>query len=209
MPKGSFKRTLEMNRKMSEMLKGRIFSEEHRKHLSESRKGKPIKPQCGFQKGVKHWNWKGGPIAIICSVCGNTFKVPLSFSGHKFCSTVCCGEWMRKSRLGKNNPSWNGGKTPVNQKERNAKEYREWRNLIFASNNYTCQICGARGGWNKILKERISLNAHHLKSWSGYTNLRLDNNNGITLCSDCHKLVHWFNKNYKFNKGLSYEQPKS
>lgn len=66
-------------------------------------------------------------------------------------------------------------------KERKTPEYINWRKKVFERDNYTCQICGQKGG---------ELNAHHIKPFSKYKNKRIDINNGITLCQKCHKLIH-------------------
>lgn len=76
---------------------------------------------------------------------------------------------------------WKGGITPINSKIRNSTEYSIWRKAIFERDNYTCQECGERGG---------HLNAHHIKPFSIFPELRLDMNNGISLCNDCHKTKH-------------------
>lgn len=55
---------------------------------------------------------------------------------------------------------------------------REWRIKVFKRDNYTCQNCRVRGG---------KLQAHHVKSYREYPELRHDIDNGQTLCVDCHK----------------------
>ena len=64
---------------------------------------------------------------------------------------------------------------------RNSREYQEWRASVFERDHYTCQNCGQVGG---------TINAHHIKSFKDYPDLRLEVNNGITLCLKCHKLAH-------------------
>lgn len=65
--------------------------------------------------------------------------------------------------------------------DRNKPEYFEWRIFVYERDNYTCQICGKRGG---------ELNAHHIKPWSKFPDLRFSVDNGVTLCKKCHKYVH-------------------
>lgn len=76
---------------------------------------------------------------------------------------------------------WDGGKTPVNQRERSSKEYSEWRKAVFNRDNFTCQICGQVGG---------GLQAHHVKPWATNVNERYQVSNGVTLCVKCHKALH-------------------
>ena len=60
-------------------------------------------------------------------------------------------------------------------------EYNEWRKAVFKRDDYTCQRCGKRGG---------RLQAHHIKAWAKYPDLRYDVANGITYCVECHKQHH-------------------
>lgn len=64
---------------------------------------------------------------------------------------------------------------------RNVVPLREWRRKIFERDDYTCDICGQRGG---------ALNAHHLDCWSAYPEKRFDEDNGVTLCVKHHKQFH-------------------
>ena len=53
-----------------------------------------------------------------------------------------------------------------------------WRKDVFKRDNFTCQKCGEKSG---------KIEAHHIKSWSEYPDLRFDVGNGLTLCQCCHK----------------------
>lgn len=98
---------------------------------------------------------------------------------------------LRKSLAirGKKHWNWQGGITATHFKERSNLKLKEWRRQVFARDNYTCQKCNSRSqkGCN------VYLEAHHIKSWAKYPELRYDLNNGLTLCKDCHKLTD----NYK------------
>ena len=72
------------------------------------------------------------------------------------------------------------------QDERKKPAYKEWRIAVFERDNYTCAHCGKVGG---------NLNAHHIKPYAEYPELRLDINNGITLCEECHRKVHGKGRN--------------
>ena len=67
------------------------------------------------------------------------------------------------------------------QNGRRSGEYADWRKKVFERDDYTCQMCGKRGG---------KLNAHHIKEYAKYPNLRYEVSNGVTLCEKCHKGVH-------------------
>ena len=64
---------------------------------------------------------------------------------------------------------------------RNSQQYKNWRTSVFERDEYTCQRCNQVGG---------ELNAHHIKPYKKYKELRLDLDNGITLCKKCHIKIH-------------------
>lgn len=94
---------------------------------------------------------------------------------------VKISESRRGLLSGDKHPLWKGGITPKNQKIRHSVELRLWRESVFARDNWTCQDCGRVGG---------KLNAHHIKPFSRFPELRTSIDNGITLCNECHRLRH-------------------
>lgn len=67
------------------------------------------------------------------------------------------------------------------QDYRKCEDYKKWRIDVFNRDFFTCQCCGQVGG---------ILNAHHIKEFSKYPELRFKVDNGITLCKSCHKEIH-------------------
>lgn len=80
---------------------------------------------------------------------------------------------------GKKHWNWQGGVAYYRDTIEQSPEYKQWRKAIFERDGYTCLVCGEVGG---------RLNAHHIKSFKKYPEVRFEVNNGITLCIDCHCL---------------------
>jgi 5-methylcytosine-specific restriction endonuclease McrA len=58
----------------------------------------------------------------------------------------------------------------------------KWAREVKTRDNHKCQECGTTE----------DLEAHHIKSWADYPDLRLDVSNGITLCHACHVKLHGY-----------------
>jgi endogenous inhibitor of DNA gyrase (YacG/DUF329 family) len=109
-----------------------------------------------------------------CIVCGDTFK---SAKRILTCSVKCRRTHASMAQQGEKSHRWQGGKTSKSIKARRLPGYRMWRESVFERDNYTCQLCGQRGG---------KLTAHHIKLFSQHPEYALDTGNGITLCWTCH-----------------------
>ena len=81
---------------------------------------------------------------------------------------------------GEKHHSWKGG-ISINVHSTSEPRYKKWRNNVFERDSWTCQTCRARG---------VYLEAHHIKSWTKYPELRYILDNGVTLCRECHKLTN-------------------
>jgi hypothetical protein len=146
------------------------FVKEHHPTKGKTKRDFPQLSHSGRKKGSIAWN-KG----IKRTWCSPTFKHGkdnINF-GRKTATVT-----------GENHPNWKGGITPINHKIRDSLKMREWIKKILERDNYTCQICGTRG---------CHLHIHHIKSFSNFSELRFDINNGQTLCKECHYNVHTIN----------------
>lgn len=85
--------------------------------------------------------------------------------------------------------NWKGGKSSVNNKIRSSLEYKQWREAVFARDDWTCQFCGKRGGQ--------TLHADHIKPFAYYPELRLELSNGRTLCVPCHKTTDTYGNKFR------------
>jgi len=70
-------------------------------------------------------------------------------------------------------------KTPENKRERH-RFRRETQMKVFERDDFTCQICGVRGG---------ILHVDHIQSWAMYPELRFEMDNCRTVCMACHYYI--------------------
>lgn len=149
-----------------------------------------------------------------CIQCDNEFIINREFSSKKFCCHECSvdnkrgvplseehklkvklnharhwvGRKLTKEQIEKltyhskgNKYAYKNGTTPELRRVRNSWEMLEWKKKIYAKCGFSCSICFCK---NK------KLNAHHIKEFSKYPELRFDVNNGVALCYECHRAVH-------------------
>lgn len=125
--------------------------------------------------GKNNPNYRGGK--SNCKDCGKELAQRYSWRHNSRCR-----DCYKKNNMGYNSPNWRGGKSSESVLLRSSIKNKQWRNSVFERDDFTCQICGDSGGGN--------LNAHHVKEWAKYPELRFNLDNGITLCKDCHVNIH-------------------
>jgi len=137
---------------------------------------------------------RGSLVTLCCDYCRSDFTVRPSEvrHGRRFCSNECRYAGMR----GPNGAGSLRYRTPISPPNKGTGNgsrdgyfsrtadgpIDRWRLTVYNRDNFTCQKCGDARGHN--------LRAHHIKPWAGYSALRFDVANGITLCDGCHKDEH-------------------
>lgn len=170
---------------------GKHLSEETKLKLSKALTGKP-----GPRKGKKHTK-------ETIEKMRKSHKGAIVSKEHR--------EKLRKAmkglRVGAKHPMWKGGITIEHTKIKNSFEYREWRRLVYERDRFTCLKCGVKAG---------KLIAHHIESFGDNPELRVEIENGATLCKNCHDNFHCTYGRGKNNRKqfeeflnlLNYEHPR-
>lgn len=65
-------------------------------------------------------------------------------------------------------------------KPRTTGNYKKWRTAVLIRDNFSCTECGSK----------INPHVHHIQKLSEVPSLSMDIDNGMTLCSTCHRKVH-------------------
>ena len=60
--------------------------------------------------------------------------------------------------------------------------YKRFRTEVLKRDKFRCKMCKTSGKKKKLY-------VHHIRKWSSASMLRFEMDNGITLCSRCHKEV--------------------
>lgn len=135
-------------------------------------------------KGENNPNWDR--VRKRCDGCKESILVrpfDLKNTKHHFCSHECYRANIGQYYSGPNNSFYNHDLTDEERFDRRKyPEYGEWRLLVFERDDFTCQSCSDNTGGNLV--------AHHLYNYSEHKELRIDVDNGLTLCKECHINFH-------------------
>lgn len=120
--------------------------------------------------------------------CGKVFTsyATVIKSGH----TKSCGCFKTDLRRG----AWSGSNNPqfanLSEEERASAdnirklpEYEKWRQDVISRDFGECQKCGSD----------LFIEVHHIRSYKQNPGLAVNIDNGIVLCSTCHREYHSFN----------------
>ena len=102
---------------------------------------------------------------------------------------------------GSRNPSWKGGVQDKWSELKNSHEYKIWRKAVYERDNYICRGCGyGKGG---------ILEAHHILTRAKFPHLIFNIDNGVTLCTTCHRFLHSKRVNFHWRELLETPTVKS
>jgi hypothetical protein len=131
-----------------------------------------------IKEGVKKIHY-----AFIGCKSLKTIRLPKGLNKISDSLNECYKLNIGKFYKGENNHNWNHDLTESERiNKRRYPAYYEWRNSVYNRDKYTCQCCGSNKSGNLV--------AHHIINYSSNKKLRLDINNGITFCVDCHRKFH-------------------
>ncbi len=88
---------------------------------------------------------------------------------------------MSKLRSGCKNSNWKGGITLIKRGIRHSKEYAQWRRVVLKRDGNICRNCSKPN----------SRHAHHVKPFKEYPESMFNLENGLTMCNECHKKIHF------------------
>jgi len=181
--------------KISKKLKGLVKNEQWRKRLSDAHKGKKLSPE-HIKKISDAKKGKQLSIERIQKMLGKRNalgKHNITIEGRRKMVEAQKGKKHSKERREKIAEAQRKRWLKTGKRERPRhhhvvdEKYKTWRNNVFKRDNWTCQNCN---------KKNCYLEAHHIKSWAHYPDLRHELTNGLTLCKPCHQLTD----NYKNKK---------
>jgi len=197
----------------------RVFSEEHRRKLSEAKKGKKRGPRPEWVKKKISESEKGVKKNCVKFNSGRFKK------GHKVKHTPETIKKIVEARKGWKMPreiveqiaeKLRGRKLSEERKRklhegaarywakqpkgegRRSRKSKEWSRQVIERDGNKCTECGATE----------KLHAHHLIPWNENKDLRFDLDNGICLCSSCHTKADQKIRKYNISKGENHYHSK-
>jgi transposase len=113
----------------------------------------------------------------------------------------------RRDKVGKNNPAYIDGRTPLRTRIRDCAKSLSWKQACMERDNYTCTSTGQHGGklevhhlkpFSQIFEEFLLLNSDlhpdkdcdELFELSQYYDPFWDMGNGVTLSEEAHHAIH-------------------
>lgn len=141
---------------------------------------------------IKHLERSNRGYIWLCECeCGNFHKTNTnSLTSGKVSSCGCYSRELSAARIkeiskrntGERHYLYNPNLTDEEREDkRDTQKNHDWRKAVYERDNYACRKCG---------RKTNTLNAHHIENYKDNIDKRYDLNNGITLCSDCHKKFH-------------------
>jgi hypothetical protein len=175
-------RSLETRKKMSISMIGA------RRRLGTKTSDKARKRMSEAQRAISQR--KGSYIVKQCAECMAQMEGKKSvINKKKFCGVGC----RNSARTGERSWAWKGGITPLTKQIRHCFKSRQWRSDIFARDDFTCVLCGERGGeinadhypvlFSEIFQNNKITSLEEALICEEFWNI----NNGRTLCVPCHK----------------------
>ena len=110
-----------------------------------------------------------------CAKISDHFNKSADFVRQRF---ILIGK-ARRDKIGKNNPAYIDGRTPLRTRIRDCAKSLSWKQKCMARDNYICQSTGKHGG---------KLEVHHIKSFSQIFEEFLLLNSDLDPEEDCDKL---------------------
>ncbi len=160
-------------------LVGFKHSEEARKNMSKGKLGKKKPPRSAEHRANLSKAHKGRIVSLETRL-----KMSISQKGRT--ATEETRAKMRISQAREKNPAWKGGVSNTNLRWRSGGEYKRWMRAVKKRDG-KCLVCGSTN----------NLEAHHIKSFNEYPELRFVVKNGFTMCYEHHIEFHkkYGNKN--------------
>ena len=93
--------------------------------------------------------------------------------------------WLHAS--GRKPASWKGGVTPERQIMYSSDKWKRCVKEVWRRDNATCQRCGKQ---YNLTDRSQHFHIHHMYSFANYPYLRMNPDNLVLLCPDCHRFVH-------------------